>query len=75
MCVTHMVLGPQNMVDSTAKEEHKEAKGKAKTPTRRQKKGKKAKTSSSFGYYRVSCKDNGVGMPHKSIPEMFGRGA
>ncbi|CAI9270094.1 unnamed protein product [Lactuca saligna] len=25
------------------------------------------------GYYRVTCKDNGKGMPHDAIPNMFGR--
>ncbi|KAL3828153.1 hypothetical protein ACJIZ3_016955 [Penstemon smallii] len=43
--------------------------------------GKKGKTpmaaktmkSREASYYRVTCKDNGRGMPHDDIPNMFGR--
>lgn len=43
--------------------------------------GKKVKTSTAVkpvksreaSYYRVTCKDNGRGMPHDDIPNMFGR--
>jgi len=32
-----------------------------------------ATTSSSYqGYYRITCRDNGVGMPHDRIPQMLG---
>ncbi|CAI0412304.1 unnamed protein product [Linum tenue] len=35
-------------------------------------KGMKGRGEGSF--YRVTCKDNGKGMPHDDIPNMFGRG-
>uniref|UniRef100_A0A2N9HG37 DNA topoisomerase 6 subunit B n=1 Tax=Fagus sylvatica TaxID=28930 RepID=A0A2N9HG37_FAGSY len=35
-------------------------------------KGMKGRGDASF--YRVTCKDNGRGMPHDDIPNMFGRG-
>ncbi|KAJ1377062.1 Ribosomal protein S13-like, H2TH [Sesbania bispinosa] len=35
-------------------------------------KGIKGRGEASF--YRVTCKDNGKGMPHDDIPNMFGRG-
>ncbi|CAH9082948.1 unnamed protein product [Cuscuta epithymum] len=33
----------------------------------------KANKSREASYYRVTCKDNGKGMPHDDIPNMFGR--
>ena len=36
-------------------------------------KGKGGADRSKVMYYRVSCKDNGCGMPHKDIPNMLGR--
>eukprot|EP00743_Colponemidia_sp_Colp-15_P007906 GILK01008563.1.p1 GENE.GILK01008563.1~~GILK01008563.1.p1 ORF type:complete len:674 (-),score=141.04 GILK01008563.1:230-2227(-) len=35
--------------------------------------GKKEKAPRETTYYRVTCKDNGAGMPHDKIPDMLGR--
>eukprot|EP00752_Nemacystus_decipiens_P009889 g8822.t1 len=35
-------------------------------------KGKKGRSKGDSLYYRVKCKDNGVGMPHDKIPDMLG---
>ncbi|KVI09421.1 hypothetical protein Ccrd_012186 [Cynara cardunculus var. scolymus] len=36
--------------------------------------GKAIKGRGEASFYRVTCKDNGRGMPHDDIPNMFGRG-
>ncbi|XP_052623305.1 DNA topoisomerase 6 subunit B [Lactuca sativa] len=37
------------------------------------KKVEEVATAKPSGYYRVTCKDNGKGMPHDAIPNMFGQ--
>lgn len=44
-------------------------KGKEPQPTR------VIKGRGEASFYRVTCKDNGRGMPHEDIPNMFGRGS
>ena len=44
------------------------------TATKKERKGKKGGTSAQEAlFYRVTCRDNGVGMPHREIPDMLGR--
>ncbi|CAN0383486.1 unnamed protein product, partial [Hapterophycus canaliculatus] len=35
-------------------------------------KEKKGRSKGDSLYYRVKCRDNGVGMPHDKIPDMLG---
>ena len=35
--------------------------------------GGKKKGAGARSYYRVTCQDNGCGMPHDRIPDMLGR--
>ncbi|KAF3325917.1 DNA topoisomerase 6 subunit B [Carex littledalei] len=35
--------------------------------------GNKTKSRGETAYFKVTCKDNGKGMPHDDIPNMFGR--
>jgi DNA topoisomerase VI subunit B len=34
---------------------------------------KEAVAAKATGYFRITCKDNGCGMPHEQVPQMLGR--